>query len=444
MRYKLLLLLAVIPSICTGSVYYVRTDGNDANTGLANNSGGAWLTVGYAASNVTAGDTVLVQSGTFLERVSVTASGGVGSPIVFTGSTSTAGGFVITGSNIVVSSFALNGTNVPSDECAIQVNAPGRSNYFNAITISGFTNGITSGFGGVWASLGTSNLLFSGITITNPNATAVTLFGKHHTFQNSLITGETGWDAFRILGSSITIAGNVVTNYTNVGDRNPNHSDVFQSFGDNNDVATNVVIEGNFVYNCEGYQLGNITDDQEVGEIGYWQIRNNVFAKIGQTLNLYAPGFQFFNNTFYQVGTNSGWAIIYGDAAIGHSDDLQIENNIFQECGYAGLANRGWYTGDAISGLIADYNLVVGTGDGTVKTGFTETHGINGEDPLLVNFVPQAGSPAIGSGTDLSAFFTDDFTSSTRVAPWDIGAYEYLGRRATAGTVNVGTLTITP
>jgi hypothetical protein len=55
--------------------YYVRTDGNDANTGLANNSGGAFLTIGHAMEvargiNLSSYDlTIAVGAGTFTERL---------------------------------------------------------------------------------------------------------------------------------------------------------------------------------------------------------------------------------------------------------------------------------------------------------------------------------------------------------------------------------------
>lgn len=42
------------------ATYYVRTDGNDGNAGTANTSGGAWLTIAYAMTQVAAGDTVYV------------------------------------------------------------------------------------------------------------------------------------------------------------------------------------------------------------------------------------------------------------------------------------------------------------------------------------------------------------------------------------------------
>lgn len=56
-----------------------------------------------------------------------------------------------------------------------------------------------------------------------------------------------------------------------------------------------------------------------------------------------------------------------------------------------------------------------------------DTNGINGMNPLLTNeYRLSTGSPAIGTGTNLSIYFTTDATGNTRVAPWDMGAYAYL------------------
>lgn len=67
MRRALILLLALASSPALATDYFVRTDGNDANTGLANTSGGAWKTIGKCLSTITAGNRCRVQPGTYLE-----------------------------------------------------------------------------------------------------------------------------------------------------------------------------------------------------------------------------------------------------------------------------------------------------------------------------------------------------------------------------------------
>lgn len=81
MKKLLLIFVLLLPSVGFAATYYVRTDGNNGNAGTANTSGGAWLTIDYAADHVAAGDTVRVQAGTYGERVTPSQNGSAGSPI---------------------------------------------------------------------------------------------------------------------------------------------------------------------------------------------------------------------------------------------------------------------------------------------------------------------------------------------------------------------------
>ena len=80
-----LLILLCVASQLSAATYYVRTDGNDSNTGTADSAGGAWLTIGKAASTAAAGDTVNVAAGTYAEHVSLLTSGSSGNRITFQG-----------------------------------------------------------------------------------------------------------------------------------------------------------------------------------------------------------------------------------------------------------------------------------------------------------------------------------------------------------------------
>jgi hypothetical protein len=68
---------------CTGTTYYVRTDGLNSHTGLTNTAGGAWLTIGKGLSTAVAGDCVRVQAGNYVEVSSASHNGTSGSPITF-------------------------------------------------------------------------------------------------------------------------------------------------------------------------------------------------------------------------------------------------------------------------------------------------------------------------------------------------------------------------
>jgi hypothetical protein len=83
----------------TDRTFYVRSDGNDANTGLVDNAGGAWRTLQHAADTVDAGDTVNIStSGNFVgmifgNTVDGVPSGVSGHPITFR---ATAGAIITT------------------------------------------------------------------------------------------------------------------------------------------------------------------------------------------------------------------------------------------------------------------------------------------------------------------------------------------------------------
>src|SRR5438105_2626443 len=62
------------------TTYYVATTGSDSNSG---GTSSPFATIGHAASIAVAGDTVIVEDGTYVEAVTVNHSGTSSSPIVF-------------------------------------------------------------------------------------------------------------------------------------------------------------------------------------------------------------------------------------------------------------------------------------------------------------------------------------------------------------------------
>jgi hypothetical protein len=67
MKKLLILFLLLISLTLQATTYYIRTDGSNSNTGTANTSGGAWLTLYYACGHTTSGDIIHVTAGTFTE-----------------------------------------------------------------------------------------------------------------------------------------------------------------------------------------------------------------------------------------------------------------------------------------------------------------------------------------------------------------------------------------
>ncbi len=286
-----------------------------------------------------------------------------------------------------------------------------------------------------------ANCLISQNRFVEPSFHALATQGQGHLIEANYFTGTKGWDAIRAMSSNTTYRGNTFENWSNlIG--NTNHTDLIQSFADNGEIALNVIVEGNFAYNCVGAQIGQFTDTQLVptGNVGFWTWRNNIFINVECSMNIYADNFTFYNNVFYRSGRNTGTVIVFrASTDRGSAHYAKVYNNIFVECGSdPSRTNVGWYgtyvpTGaEPLQGFEADYNLVIGTGAGTTKTGFSELHGVNGLDPRFVNrdgldFHLTDGSPGIRSGKNLSALFSTDAAGDIRDSsqPWDLGAFVY-------------------
>jgi hypothetical protein len=424
--------LFALHSCLFAATYYVAKSGNDSNTGSQT---APWLTVQKAAKTMVAGDTCIIGTGTYNEKVTQSTNGTSGAHITYKASGSvTLGGFYISGDYIDGNGFTFNAFGVGINEAVIYTTAASNNASFSNCSFTG-THSIDSGVGGIqaWGTNGT----FSNITITDPGSHSVALIGDGNSVSKCNITDSNGWDIFRVVGSNENISGCTISASNPLA--NPNHCDIIQSFNDYGDnISQNVIFENNKVIQAPDYQLGNITDDlgnnPSGGAISKWTFRNNLFIDISNCMNLFAPGFSFYNNTFVRVGINSGFAIIYGNSRAGQANNLTIINNIFYQSGDPTRANRGWYAGDPVTSLVADYNLVIGTGDGQTKLGFQtaglEAHGINGQDPRFVdatimNFQLQATSPVIGAGQMLNSLFNTDLTGNPRGTVWDIGAFQH-------------------
>ena len=97
-RLPLTIILALLPVMAHSATYTVSPQGSDNNPGTAQSP---WRTIQKAANTAIAGDTVLVQAGTYVERVTFPKSGSASNPITFTGVRGSGGSWdtIINGSN---------------------------------------------------------------------------------------------------------------------------------------------------------------------------------------------------------------------------------------------------------------------------------------------------------------------------------------------------------
>ncbi len=429
--------VAVVSTVCLGlasgfsATYHVAKSGSNTNPGT---EAAPWLTIQHAANSMVSGDTVIVAAGHYGEVVRV---GPVNTTFRAESTNAVTAAFVLTNASITVDGFTLTGGD---SYASFWVNSVNASNYlvqncFFASSPYGETKFPLMVYWGL--SPAPSGTVRSN-TFRDWNYTAADFSGSPVYFAGNFMTASNGWDAIRNVGANSIIAGNTfsVQNYTNA-----NHCDLIQVWDATAAPVTNVLIESNFSYNCPGTQIMMIENNQNLGLLRDWTIRNNIYAEVELAGHIYAEGFKLYNNTFYRCGINTSGALLFRYSTTkgaGHSGI--VYNNIFFECGAATSRDQGWYDPYyGVTNCAGNHNLVVGTGAGTSKSatkwnlGEREAQGLNGTDPLFVNpalgtaagFRLQVSSPCIGAGTNLNAFFTTDKDGVTRGASWDIGACEY-------------------
>jgi hypothetical protein len=430
MILKLVCLFWVL--LAEGATYYVRTDGNNSNDGSANDAAHAWLTVQHAADVMVAGDTVIVQAGTYAERVSETTSGTAGNPITYTTNGLVhVGGYQLTGNYVTVDGFDLTGASVPALSAFVLVQA-------NNVTLRNLSvvNPAHTAIFGIRVMYGNyTNCWMENIRLTNLWYVNFMMSGNYCTITNCSITSTTSWDAFRILGSNNRIIDNHVTMTRGTDEE---HTDLFQAYTTPGDIMTNNVIEGNLFGPFDMQVQPSMIDDDSTGHCADWTWRNNVFIGPSAAMHIQVPNFKFYNNVFYGMFTDSGITLT-GDPGWAYANNTIFRNNLWVECGEdPDDPYIGWYTiGSGVTGTDSDYNLVIGTGGGTTKIGFVaggrEVHSLNGVSPLFVDpgsflapaYKLEEGSPCLNAGTTIASFnFDYDGTTRPQGAAWDMGAYE--------------------
>ena len=431
-----LLLLLLTTSHYYSTTFYVAKNGNDSNIGSESLP---WLTIQKAANSLITGDSVLVKSGTYNERVIVQNSGTLNHFIVFSNYQNDV--VTIDGNNISWGS-SWNGLFDVSDK--------------NYIEIKGFRI-LNADYAGIWTENSahirilnnyTYNTFSSGIGIWDSNNISIqnnevelacndggqeciTLANSFNCqiFENNVHhngPGNEGGEGIDAKAGSHDI---------NIFENEVHHlNSRLGIYADAWDLHTyNINIYNNIIHHCS--ESGLAVASENGGLIEYVNIYNNIIyhnqyggIELGNWSDVNFPGpkpikhIKIINNTCYKNGDyNNGWG--YGIVIDNpNATDIIIRNNICSE-NSAQLAIQQIGTTE-----IADHNLIFGN---NIATGTIYGSDSIVSNPLFVdannfNFHLQNNSPAIDKGNSLDAP-SSDFENNNRPLGlnFDIGAFEY-------------------
>jgi hypothetical protein len=339
-------------------------------------------TVQAAAAAAQPGDTVLVFDGVYNEEVSLSRSGTTGAKITLRATNphkAVLHGFIGSASFVRIEGFNVTGTAQYDGTISVQgSNLEIIDNYFGQSRRYGIT-------------LTGNNNRIAGNTIYQPQI-GITVMGANIIVEDNEITRLYSWgtlgdcDYSRFFGDNITFQKNHFygTDFAEIGSA---HVDCFQTFDDNGEHASDVMIFNN---TCSEFHQGFM------GEAHYHQnsrritFMNNIFAHGGawglcveDIADLVAVHNTFYDIYWYGVGVSSSQAT-----------GTVIKNNIF-----SGSMHETSITIASGASGIADYNLIYDA----VAPYTVGTHNIVGSDPAFVNaagndFRLQSGSIACTGG----------------------------------------------
>jgi hypothetical protein len=404
----------------TPRTYYVdgqNTGASDANDGTEISP---WKTIQKAADTVQPGDQVLVKAGTYDERVEVSSGGAEGQYVIFKSVVSRTAkvshGFAIYADYVRIEGFDIthdqggwlqNGIWLAGNHAAIV------DNYIHDVPGAAISPS--------WASDGWNHILVSGNWIYGCSS-GLAASGFDWLVENNdverLIYTDGDSDYSRVFGRSITFRGNHFhgSRESEIG---PAHVDGWQTFSNNGEFATDILIENNIV---EDFHQGAMLEGAGLGTI------------------------TFRNNLFITRTWGGAWGLCIGDAP---NAAVVAQNNTFKVL-YHGMGMRS--SVDAPGGTLSAWNNIIYNSESAYWGENVLVEGSNNliflepgrtvdpadypgdvvnKDPLFIDpasgdYHLKAGSPAIDAGMDLSEVDRDlDGGARPINGKWDIGAYEY-------------------
>ena len=426
---SVLLMTAGFP--LNAKTYYVDGGNPQADNANAGTTALPWKTIQKGANTAVAGDTVVVKSGTYVERITFTKghSGTPGNRVVFLAQPhravfmqgfNTDGGdwLRIEGFDITNSQGGWLNGGIWLSSSHVEI----IDNYLHDIPGTAIQ---ASWSGGPWDSV-----YIAGNRIYCVNE-GIVASGNDWLVENNEVERLKYPDAgdcdySRFFGNRITFRGNYFHGAL-TSEIGSSHVDGFQTFDVNGEVANDIIIENNFV---ESFHEGMMLGMDKAGDAANYIIRNNIFCGgdlggawglcVVNITNLRAVNNVFCNMIYHGIGFR-------GDNGTGGSTGM-VRNNIFYNSG----SN---YWADSVSTVQGGYNIIYDTLGGLNAGDYDSKDLVNvnpkfmAARPLVTDdFKLQPTSPAINAGIALPGLVDSDMalTSRPRGAGWDIGPFEYI------------------
>ena len=392
---------------------------SDTNSGAKE---APFRTIQKAARAVRAGDTVIVKSGTYNERITFRreATGEAGKKVTFRAepprtvtmwgfSTANASHVRIEGFRITVPAILANwdqqfGVFIRSDFIEVV------DNYFFDIK----STAIQGDFTRPWR----RNAVVARNRVYRCQRGIVTV-GDHWIVEDNEVERLVQYtardaDYSRFFGDGTVFRNNKFhgTLRAEIGGA---HVDCWQTFNKNGEYATNTVIEGNVCRDAAQGVMIEITRGS-VPTVHSIIVRNNIFSNLwawGVTTGSRIIGLQVFHNVFADIR--------YHGLGCRGTSQCEVRNNIFYNAGSS-------YFAESTAMMTASNNIVYRT-DKTMKPESFPDDFVN-VDPSFVaaersDFHLRRSSPAIDAGTPLPSVAIDrDRVPRPQGRGWDIGPYE--------------------
>jgi hypothetical protein len=441
-----MVVFCAIPGKAT--TFQVSKSGSDTNPCTAAQP---CLTIGRARNLATQpGDIVQVGSGTYNERINITANGtAVGGKITFRGHdgsgcpTTTVSDINHPTGSRPNPAVTMQGFNIAGDFVRVECFKvdPGTNDGIDISTANTHHVDIVDNFLDRPAGGGTGIYLGDNVPFSSAPANIlvqrnyITRFGfgflmhcNNCTFDSNevfdLRAGSSGADGdySRVMGDTITFVHNYFHG-NNVNNCPGCHIDCWQNFNvDGSVIARNITLDGNVCFNAhEGVIMAN--NALTSGTFTNVVIKNNLIG-YGPSdghpwciLLTNLPNPVVFNNVCIGGGT-----ILQDDTGSVNNGVLTVKDNIFFNCG----SNPYDATGSNV--LVQSNNLLFQSG--TTYSSANFPNNVLNQNPLFVNsagddYHIQSGSPAKDTGANVGVLADLDGNVRPFGAGFDIGAYEF-------------------